>query len=145
MRIEYSKIAPDGYKSVFSLVRYHESESTIEAPLRHLVELRASQINGCAFCLAMHAKQLRDGGETQFRLDVLSAWEETDLFTPREKAALAWTEAVTLVADTHVPDEVYELARSEFSERELVDLTLVIGTINLWNRLAIPFRSNPVG
>jgi AhpD family alkylhydroperoxidase len=120
-------------------------ESSIEAPLRELVKMRASQINGCAYCLDMHSKDARAAGETEQRLYVLPAWEEAPFYTERERAALAWTEAVTLVADGHVPDEVFERARAQFSEEELVDLTLVIVTINGWNRLAISFRADVGG
>ena len=117
--------------------------SGLESSLLELVKTRASQINGCAFCLDMHTKDARAAGETEQRLYTLSAWHEASFFTDRERAALAWTEAVTRVADTHVPDEVYELARKHFSEKELVDLTLAVVAINGWNRLAIAFRTMP--
>jgi AhpD family alkylhydroperoxidase len=116
-------------------------ESSIEAPLRELVKMRASQINGCAYCLDMHSKDARAAGETEQRLYVLPAWEEAPFYTDRERAALAWTEAVTLVSETHIPDDVFERARAQFSEQELVDLTMAIVAINGWNRLAIGFRS----
>lgn len=115
-------------------------ESSIELSLRELVKTRASQLNGCAFCLDMHTKDARAMGETEQRLYALSAWREAPFYTERERAALAWTEAVTVVADGHVPDAVYEQARAHFSERELVDLTLAVIAINGWNRLAIAFR-----
>jgi AhpD family alkylhydroperoxidase len=115
----------------------------LEPALLDLVRLRASQINGCAFCLDMHARDLRKRGESEQRLDVLPAWHEVDLYTDRERAALAWTEAVTLVAETHVPDEVYEEARREFSEQELAELTLAVVAINGWNRLNVAFRTPP--
>jgi AhpD family alkylhydroperoxidase len=108
-----------------------------------LVKLRASQINGCAYCIDMHTKDARVGGETEQRLYALSAWRETPFYSDRERAAIAWTEAVTQVAEGHVPDEVYELARQHFTEKELVDLTLGIVAINGWNRLAISFRTVP--
>jgi AhpD family alkylhydroperoxidase len=107
------------------------------------VKMRASQINGCAFCLDMHSKDARAAGETEQRLYALDAWRETPFFTDRERAALAWTEAVTRVSETHVPDEIYETVRQHFTEKELVDLTLAIVAINGWNRLAISFRSVP--
>jgi AhpD family alkylhydroperoxidase len=116
-------------------------ESSIEAPLRELVKMRASQINGCAYCLDMHSKDARAAGETEQRLYVLPAWEEAPFYTDRERAALAWTEAVTLVSETHIPDDVFERARAQFSEQERVDLTMAIVAINGWNRLAIGFRS----
>lgn len=139
-RIKYVEIAPDGYKAIVGLEQYVR-RSGLEASLLELVKTRASQINGCAFCLDMHTKDARANGETEQRLYTLSAWYETPFFTDRERAALAWTEAVTLVAATHVPDDVYELARKHFSEKELVDLTLAVVTINGWNRLAIAFRT----
>ncbi len=141
-RINYREIAPDGYKAMAGLEQYAR-RSGLESSLLELVKTHASQINGCAFCLDMHTKDARVAGETEQRLYTLSAWHETPFFTDRERAALAWTEAVTRVADTHVPDEVYELARKHFSEKELVDLTLAIVAINGWNRLAIAFRTVP--
>jgi AhpD family alkylhydroperoxidase len=118
-------------------------ECGLEASLQNLVKIRASQINGCAYCIDMHTKDARADGETEQRIFELNAWRETPFYTDRERAALAWTEAVTLVSQTHVPDEVYEEARERFTEEELVNLTLVIATINAWNRLAISFRQVP--
>jgi AhpD family alkylhydroperoxidase len=123
----------------------HAEQTGLEPALMELVRLRASQINGCAFCLDMHATKLRKLGERQIRLDVLPAWRETDLFTAREQAALGWTEAVTLVAESHVPDEVYDEVRRQFGERELAELTLGIIAINGWNRLNVAFRTPPAG
>jgi AhpD family alkylhydroperoxidase len=117
--------------------------SSVEQSVRLLLAIRASQINGCAFCLHMHMRDARKAGETQERLEVVSAWREVPLFTDRERAALAWAEAVTLVADSHVPDEVYEAARAEFTEQELVDLTMAAVAINGWNRLMVAFRIPP--
>lgn len=141
-RIKYKEIAPEGLKAMWGLENYVH-HSGLEHPLLELVKTRASQINGCAFCLDMHTKDARAAGETEQRLYTLSAWQETPFFTDRERAALAWTEAVTRVADTNVPDDAYELARKHFSEKELVDLTLAIVAINGWNRLAISFRAEP--
>jgi AhpD family alkylhydroperoxidase len=118
-------------------------ESGLEPSLLELVKTRASQINGCAYCLDMHTKDARAGGETEQRLYALSAWRETPFYTDRERAALAWTEAVTLISETHVPDEMYEQAREQFSEQELAYLTLAIIAINGWNRLAVSFRTVP--
>lgn len=143
MRIDYAKVSPDAIKAVFALQGYSEHKSSIEKNLRHLVTLRASQINGCAFCLEMHSRELRQDGESDIRIDCLSAWHETSLYTPREQAALRWTEAVTNVIDGHVPDEVFEAVKKEFSEVEIVDLTLAIATINVWNRFSIAFRPEP--
>ncbi len=103
--------------------------------------MRASQINGCAFCLDMHSKDARRGGETEQRLYLLNAWRDSPLYSDRERAALAWTEALTLVAETHAPDDVYDQVRAQFGEVELVNLTTLIGLINLWNRLMIGFRA----
>jgi len=141
-RINYKEVAPDGYKAMAGLEQYAR-RSGLEPSLLELVKTRASQINGCAFCLDMHTQDARAAGETEQRLFSLSAWHETPFFSDRERAALAWTEAITRVADTHVPDEVYELARKHFSEMELVNLTLAIVAINGWNRLAIAFRTVP--
>ncbi|MCL6516125.1 MAG: carboxymuconolactone decarboxylase family protein [Alicyclobacillus sp.] len=117
--------------------------SGLEHSLLELVKTRASQINGCAYCIDMHTKDARAAGETEQRLYALSAWRETPFFTERERAALAWTEAVTNVTDGHVPDEVYTWARSQFSEEELVNLTMAVIAINGWNRLAISMRAVP--
>lgn len=141
-RFNYTKAAPRAAQAMFALHKYVE-DSGIEHSLLELVKTRASQINGCAFCLDMHTKDARAGGETEQRLYLLNAWRETDFYTKRERAALAWTEAVTLIAETHAPDADYETARAEFSEQELVNLTLAIITINGWNRLAIAFREVP--
>ncbi|HYH11209.1 MAG TPA: carboxymuconolactone decarboxylase family protein [Thermomicrobiales bacterium] len=119
-------------------------ESGLGANLIELISMRASQINGCAFCLAMHAKELREAGEREDRLAVLAAWRETDWFTDRERAALAWTEAVTTLEHREVPDAVYQQARAQFSEKELADLTLAIIAINGWNRLNVAFHNPPV-
>ncbi len=118
-------------------------QSGLEPSLLDLVKVRASQINGCAYCIDMHTKDARARGETEQRLYELDAWRETPFYTDRERAALAWTEAITLIGEGHAPDEVYEQAREQFGEKELVDLTLAIVAINGWNRLAIGFRSVP--
>ena len=141
-RLQYSKISPGIYKAMLGLEN-HANESGLERTLLDLVRLRASQINGCAFCLDMHWKDLRAAGESEQRLYSLDAWRETPFYTDREQAALAWTEAVTLIAEDRVPDEVYEEVRQHFSEKELADLTLAIVAINGWNRLNIAFRTPP--
>jgi AhpD family alkylhydroperoxidase len=117
------------------------AKSPLEENLIQLIDFRVSQINGCAYCLDMHSKDLRAGGETEQRIYLLAAWRESPFYTKRERAALAWSEAVTLVSETHVPDDVYEEARKEFSEAELIDLTLAVIMINGWNRLNIAFRT----
>ncbi len=141
-RIEYAKAAPGAIKAMRELESYVRA-SGLELALLELVKTRASQINGCAYCLDMHTKDARARGETEQRLYALSAWAETPFYSERERAALAWTEAVTNIAAGHVPDPVYEAARRQFSEKELVDLTLAIVAINGWNRLAIAFRTVP--
>lgn len=138
-RIDYARVASDAVRVMMELERYIAT-SRIEPPLRDLVKLRASLLNGCAYCIDMHSKDARARGETEQRLYGLAAWRETPFYSERERAALAWTDAVTLVSETHVPDDVFEAARSQFSEEELVDLTMVVVTINGWNRVAISFR-----
>lgn len=138
-RSNYGHIAPKGLQAMLELNKY-ASTSGLEHSLLELVKMRASQINGCAHCLAMHSRDAREAGETEQRLYLLSAWREANCYSDRERAALAWTESVTLVARTHVPDAVFEEARQHFSEKELVDLTYAVVVINGWNRLAIAFR-----
>ncbi|GAA0816534.1 carboxymuconolactone decarboxylase family protein [Ralstonia mannitolilytica] len=118
-------------------------KSSLEKPLTELVRLRASQINGCAYCVDMHSADARKAGEDERRLAAVCVWQETPFFTDRERAALAWTEAVTRVGETRVPDDVWQAARAQFSDAELVDLTLLVCTINTWNRLAVSFRKLP--
>ncbi len=141
-RVSYSKAAPDGTELLRKLDRYAKN-SGLEPDLLELVRLRASQINGCAFCIDMHTKDARSRGESEQRLYGVSAWRETPFFTERERAALAWTEAVTQISKDHVPDDIYEEVRKHFSEKELVDLTFAVIAINGWNRLAISFRTVP--
>lgn len=142
-RIHYTKAAPEGLKALQQLENYLRN-SGLEASLIELVKMRASQLNDCAYCLDMHSQDARAAGETEQRLYVLSAWHETPFFSERERAALAWTEALTLVADNDVSDELYEIAREHFDEKELTDLSLAIIAINSWNRLSIAFRT-PIG
>jgi AhpD family alkylhydroperoxidase len=141
-RFNYFKAAPDAYKAMSGLETYLHG-CGLEEGLLHLIKLRASQINGCAFCLDMHWKDLRAIGEDEQRLYSLDAWRECPWYTDRERAALAWTEALTLVTQGHVPDAVYEEARKQFSEKELTDLSIAITTINAWNRLSIAARTTP--
>jgi AhpD family alkylhydroperoxidase len=141
-RIDYTKVAPGAFRAMYGLEKYL-AESSIKKPLRELIKLRASQINGCAYCIDMHWKDARAAGESEQRLYGLSAWRETPYYSERERAALAWTEALTLIAENHVSDELYEQTRREFSEQELADLTLAVVTINAWNRIAISFRAEP--
>ncbi|HEY3269280.1 MAG TPA: carboxymuconolactone decarboxylase family protein [Armatimonadota bacterium] len=141
-RLDYAMAAPEAVAAMGRLEAYVR-HCGLEKPLLELLKLRASQINGCAYCIDMHTKDARAAGETEQRLYALSAWEETPFYSDRERAALAWTEAVTLISDGHVSDEVYELARRQFSEKELVNLTMAVIAINGWNRLAISFRAVP--
>lgn len=141
-RLSYAKAAPGAYRAMAALERYVK-ECGLELPLIELVKIRVSQINGCAYCLDMHTKDARAEGETEQRIYTLPAWRETPFFTEREQAALAWAEAVTLVSETHVPDDVYEQARAHFSDEELVNLTMAVVAINGWNRLSISFRAVP--
>jgi AhpD family alkylhydroperoxidase len=142
-RLEAQKVSPAAYQALLGLEMFVRKQSRLEPALIQLVKIRASQINGCAYCIDMHSKDARAEGETEQRIYALSAWEETPFFTDRERAALALTEAITLIGEDHVSDAVYEKARKSFSEEELVNLTLAIITINGWNRLAITFRMVP--
>lgn len=139
-RLDYFKAAPHTMKAMLALEAATRA-SGLEMSLMELVKIRASQINGCAYCLHMHTRDARAAGETEERIHLLPAWRESTYYTPRERAALAWTEAVTLIAETQAPDPVYDELRKHFSEEEIVKLTLLIGTINVWNRLAVSFRA----
>jgi AhpD family alkylhydroperoxidase len=141
-RLNYGKVAPGAMQAMYSLQKYVE-ECGLEGSLLELVKTRASQINGCAYCIDMHTKDARANGETEQRLYALNVWREAPFYTDRERAALAWTEAVTLIGEGHAPDHVFEQVRAHFSEEELVNLTMAIVAINGWNRLAIPFRTVP--
>src|SRR5215467_4280660 len=141
-RMNYAKAAPGVTKAIGALQSYNAT-SGIEPGLQELVKLRASQLNGCAYCVDMHSLDARAGGETEQRLYALPVWEETPFFTERERAALLWTEKLTLISIDHVPDEVYQQVRQHFTEEELANLTLVVATINAWNRFGIAFRSVP--
>jgi AhpD family alkylhydroperoxidase len=144
-RLDVMKVAPGAYRAMSGLESYVRKSSRLEPSLLELVRMRTSQINGCAFCLDMHSKDARAEGETEQRLYCLDAWRETPFYSDRERAALAWTEAITMVSEDHVPDEVYDEVRERFSEEELVNLTLAIVAINGWNRLCIGFRVVPGG
>jgi AhpD family alkylhydroperoxidase len=139
-RLNPYQAAPEAMNAMLALETYVQ-QCGLEPTLIDLVKTRASQINGCAYCIYMHTREARNRGETEERLYLLDAWHESSLYTDRERAALAWTDAVTRVAETHVPDAVYETVREQFAEDELVKLTLLVSTINAWNRLAISFRS----
>jgi AhpD family alkylhydroperoxidase len=139
-RVNYLKVAPETIKAAQAL-EAHLASSGLEQSLYHLVKTRASQINGCAYCIHMHTRDARAHGETEERLYLLDAWRESPLYSDRERAALAWTESLTHISETHAPDDVYEEVRKHFSDVETVNLTMLIGMINLWNRLAISMRS----
>ena len=141
-RISISSDAREQYRAMIALDRANHA-ADIDPRLHELVKIRASQINGCAYCIDMHSKDARALGETEQRLYALDAWRETPFYTDKERAALAWTEAITMVSESHVPDEVFAEVKKHFSEKEIVDVTLVAGMINLWNRIAIPMRAVP--
>jgi AhpD family alkylhydroperoxidase len=141
-RLDYGKAAPGAVQAMYKLQKYVD-ESGLEHSLLELVKTRVSQINGCAYCIDMHTKDARALGESEQRLYALSAWRETPFYTDRERAALRWAEAITLISKSHASDEEFEAARAQFSEEELVKLTMAVITINGWNRLAIAFRETP--
>jgi len=141
-RFDYRRFSPEPLQAMMALEKYIAS-CGLDHKFVHLLKLRASQINGCAFCIDMHSIDARAEGETEQRLYALDAWRETPFFTDRERAALAWIEAITLVSQTHVPDAVYEEVKKHSSEKEIFDLTFVATTINAWNRIAISARTPP--
>jgi AhpD family alkylhydroperoxidase len=143
MRLDPAKVSPAAYNAMLALESFVSKSSKLEGSLLQLIKMRASQINGCAFSIDMHSKDARMNGETEQRLYALSAWRETTFFTNRERAALAWTEALTVITEGRAPDEVYAEIRKEFGEEELVNLSLAIIMINGWNRFAIGFRKLP--
>ena len=141
-RVDYARVAPDAMKAQLAVETYVR-RTALDHALVHLVKLRASYINGCAYCVDMHTKDARAAGESEQRLYAVPVWRETPFFTPRERAALAWTETVTEIARTGVPDEAWAELREHFSESEAVDLTMAVVAINGWNRLAVAFRTPP--
>ena len=142
-RLKYWTVAPAAYKAMLALQEAVE-KSGLEKSLLELIKIRASQINKCAFCLHLHTRDARKEGVSEARIYLLQAWRESSLYSPRERAALAWAEAVTLVSESHVPDEVYEEVRQYFDEHEIISLTMAIISINSWNRMSIAFRK-PAG
>jgi len=141
-RLDFYKASPTGTRAMMALEKA-VSECCLEKPLMELVRLRASQINGCAFCVDMHTNDARKGGETERRLASVVVWREAPFFSERERAALEWTEALTLVAQTHVPDAVWDAVRPHFTDQELADLTMLVVAINGWNRISVGFRKIP--
>lgn len=140
-RLDYIDAAPGAFNAVYRLETDMVRQFELDSALLHLLKLRASQINGCAYCVDMHVKEARAHGLSEQWIALVAVWREAVLFSPRERAVLAWTEAVTRLGETGVPDAVYEDAKAWFSDAELVQLTVAIGTINLWNRLAVTFRT----
>jgi AhpD family alkylhydroperoxidase len=138
-RMNYRTAAPGAYEAVLGVESYVR-QCGLEKSLIELVKMRASQLNRCAFCLDMHSKDARRNGESEQRLHLLSAWEEASVYTPRERAALAWTDALTLLPSTAAPDAVYQPLKHHFTDKEIVDLTVLVGVINLWNRIGVGFR-----
>lgn len=141
-RLDYAKVAPNALKAMLELEKYMAT-SGLERTLYELVKTRTSQINGCAYCIDMHTKDARKAGETEQRLYALNAWRETPFFTKRERAALEWTECLTLISENDIPDTLYDSVRTHFDEKEIVALSMAIVAINGWNRLAIGFRMVP--
>jgi AhpD family alkylhydroperoxidase len=141
-RVNYTELAPGAYHALLGLEQYLE-KSGFDRTLLHLVKLRASQINGCAFCIDMHARDARLAGEPERRVHAVAGFDESPLFSEREKAALAWTEVITRIGETHAPDAAWERVRAHFDERAATDLTWAIAAINAWNRVAIAFRAEP--
>jgi AhpD family alkylhydroperoxidase len=140
MRLDYAQVAPDAYRAM-GRIEYYIKNCGLEVLLIELIKIRASQVNGCAYCIDRHTKDARALGESEQRIYLLSAWRDAPFYTERERAALEWTESLTLIADDHVPDEIYQHVKLYFSDEELVNLSLVVATINAWNRLFISFRS----
>ena len=140
-RINFAKASPDAYKAIFNLDRYVVKESGLEPAIIHLIKLRASIINGCAYCVDMHVKESRHDGLSEQWINLMSVWRESTVYTPKERALLGWVDAVTLIAQTQAPDDVYDELRKHFSEDESVKITTAIGAINVWIRLAVAFRA----
>lgn len=141
-RLNFYQASPEAVKAMMALEKAVDGLG-IEPSLRELIKLRASQINGCAYCVDLHTREASQAGESERRLHAVCVWRETPFFTPRERAALAWTESITRLAETHAPEEDYAAMAAQFSPREVVDITLAINTINSWNRLAVAFRKMP--
>lgn len=140
-RLNMTKASPDAYKAVAALDRYVVKDSGLDHALVHLIKLRASQLNGCAFCVDMHVKEARRDGLSEQWINLIPVWQESSLYTPRERAVLAWVDAVTLIAQSRAPDGDYEALRAQFSEEDCMKITVAIGAINVWNRLAVGFRA----
>lgn len=140
-RLPYTKLAPEAYHSLVSLGHYLRTATSLDAVLLGLIDLRASQLNRCGFCIGMHTHELKKANEPDSRINAVADWRNSDAFTPRERAALAWTEEITNIQDGHASDEAYAAVSEYFKDKDLVDLTFAIATINAWNRLGIGFRT----
>ena len=140
-RLPYPKLAPEAYRSLVSLGHYLRTATSLDATLLGLIDLRASQLNRCGFCIGMHMKELKHANEPDSRIDAVADWRNSDAFTPRERAALAWTEEITNIQDGHASDEAYAAVNEYFQAKDLVDLTFAIATINAWNRLGVAFAA----
>ena len=140
-RLPYPKLAPEAYRSLVSLGHYLRTETSLDTVLLGLIDLRASQLNRCGFCIGMHTNELKHANEPDSRLDAVANWRSSDAFTPRERAALAWTEEITNIQDGHASEEAYAAVSQYFKDKDLVDLTFAIATINAWNRLGIAFAA----
>lgn len=140
-RLPYPKLAPEAYKSLQSLGHYLRTATTLDAVLLGLVDLRASQLNGCGFCIGMHTHELKHANEPDSRINAIANWRDSDAFTPRERAALAWTEEITNIQNGHASDQAYAAVSEYFKDKDLVDLTFAIAAINAWNRLGIAFAA----
>jgi AhpD family alkylhydroperoxidase len=140
-RLDHKAASPDGYQNLLAVSAFL-AHSGLEANLMELISIRASEINGCAWCLDFHTKRLRHWGETEQRIYLVSAWRDAPVYSPRERAALEWTEALTLIAGRTVPDDLYRRAREHFSEAELANLTIAVGLINMWNRINVAFHTD---
>lgn len=141
VRLDYTKAAPDAFKAVYALEQYVSRDSGLPARLLHLIKIRASHINGCAYCIDMHVKEARRSGLSEQWINLINVWRESPLFDEKERAVLEWTEAVTNISATSTPDTVYDPLKAHFSDEEITKLTVAIGMINVWNRLSIGFRS----
>ncbi len=140
-RLPYPKLAPEPYRTLVSLGHYLRTGTSLDAVILGLIDLRASQLNRCGFCIGMHTQELKHANEPESRINAVANWRESDAFTPRERAALAWTEEITNIQDGHASDDAYAAVSEYFKEKDLVDLTFAIATINAWNRLGIAFRT----
>jgi AhpD family alkylhydroperoxidase len=141
MRLKYPKLAPGGYDALASLGHYISTDTSLELVLRELVYLRASQLNGCGYCIGLHSQELHKHHEPDSRIDAVADWRGSDAFTPKERAALAWTEAVTDINASHVSDDEFAAVTEFFQDKDLVDLTFAIANINAWNRMGVAFRA----